>query len=247
MNPTEKGMVSFFLGQVQAKIFAEDVLGLDYFAHYESYLLASGRAMNKSRPDFIGFDRGGRVFVNVEAKGRYGASISGVEKSRAKSQVRRMGLGSTAAVEHSYVHVGHFPKEFWVAELHDPPPGPTNMILDRGLGIFLHYWPLVAAFIDRRETESTFDENQTPAFGEAPYVFREFPEVGIAIGIPVGIFEVVSGIGQGWIKSRSSAPPTDGILDLAAIPPVSLNRPPERFQNRDVSYGKDSVICVLLS
>ncbi|OZE13459.1 hypothetical protein CH249_01335 [Rhodococcus sp. 05-2255-3B1] len=62
MNPTEKGMVSFFLGQLQAKLFAEHVLDLDYFVHYESYLLANGRSMSGSRPDFIGFDHGG-VFL----------------------------------------------------------------------------------------------------------------------------------------------------------------------------------------
>lgn len=247
MNPTEKGMVSFFLGQLQAKLFAEDVLDIDYFAHYESYLLASGSSMSKSRPDFIGFDRNGRVFVNVETKGRFAASLTGVEKARAKNQVRTMRIGSSPAAEHSYVHVGYFANGSWVAELHDPPPVPQEMVLDPSLGAFLHYWPVVSAIADREEAELQSTRRQSSTSGETLYVFRELPEVGIAIGLPAEIYDAVLTTGQRWIKSNSRVLATDGLLDLPDAPTEGLGDVPERYQNREISYSRDNTICVLLS
>ncbi|WP_141217060.1 hypothetical protein [Rhodococcus sp. 14-2483-1-2] len=246
MNPTEKGMVSFFLGQLQAKLFAEEVLGIDYFAHYESYLLASGQSMSKSRPDFIGFDRRGRVFVNVEAKGRFGASLSGTEKARAKDQVRTMRIGSPATVEHSYVHVGHFPNGSWVAELHDPPPVSPEMMLDPSLGSFLHYWPLVSAIADREQGEFRSGGLQSSTSGDTRYVFREFPEVGIAMGLPARIYDAVLTTGQRWMKSHPEVLTTDGLLALAEAPAGDINDVPARYQNREISYGRDKTICVLI-
>lgn len=246
MNPTEKGMVSFFLGQLQAKLFAEEVLDIDYFAHYESYLLASGRSMSNSRPDFIGFDRRGRVFVNVEAKGRFGASLSGAEKARAKDQVGTMRIGSTATVEHSYVHVGHFSNGSWVAELHDPPPVLPEFMLNPSLGAFLHYWPLVSAIADRDQTEFRSGGLQSLTPEDSPYVFREFPEVGIAIGLPARVYDTVLSTGQRWIKSHPETLTTDGLLDLLDAPAGDISDVPVRYHNREISYGRDNTICVLI-
>ncbi|WP_218828369.1 MULTISPECIES: hypothetical protein [unclassified Rhodococcus (in: high G+C Gram-positive bacteria)] len=184
--------------------------------------------------------------MNLEAKGRFGASLSGTEKARAKDQARTMRIGSTATVEHSYVHVGHFANGSWVAELHDPPPVPPEFILNPSLGDFLHYWPLVSAIADREQAEFRSGGLQSSTAEDMPYVFRKFPEVGIAIGLPARIYDTVLTTGQRWIKSRHEALTTDGLLDLIDAPAGDINDVPVRYHNREISYGRDNTICVLI-
>lgn len=69
LDPSEKGAVSFFLGQTQAKLFAHDFFRVSRFVHFDAYLAYHERPRQRTRPDFIGF-YGRHVALGVEAKGR---------------------------------------------------------------------------------------------------------------------------------------------------------------------------------
>jgi hypothetical protein len=73
LAPSEKGAVSFFLGQAQAKLFAHDFFQVDKFLAYDHYLEYRRLPRVGSRLDFLGF-RGTQTTIAVEAKGRSGAT-----------------------------------------------------------------------------------------------------------------------------------------------------------------------------
>lgn len=55
LAPSEKGAVSFFLGQAQAKLFAHDFFHVSKFVLYDHYLEYVKAPRARTRPDFLGF------------------------------------------------------------------------------------------------------------------------------------------------------------------------------------------------
>jgi hypothetical protein len=89
LDPTEKGMVSYFLGMTLCKLFsarlllAPWLLHLDVFRHHLNPVV-----LGRSRPDLVGQDADGN-WLAFESKGRSSAPSS-EDKGKAKSQALRL-------------------------------------------------------------------------------------------------------------------------------------------------------------
>jgi hypothetical protein len=85
LDPSEKGAVSFFLGQAQAKLFAHEFFQVSLLVPDDSYLAHLGMRRRRTRPDFIGF-HGRNVAIALEAKGRSPNGFNRGLVARAKKQ-----------------------------------------------------------------------------------------------------------------------------------------------------------------
>lgn len=90
LDPTEKGMISYFLGMTFCKLFAHRflhtpwLLHLDVFRHQLNPAILSGR----SRPDLVGQDTAGDWHA-FESKGR-SSTPNDEAKGKAKDQAQRL-------------------------------------------------------------------------------------------------------------------------------------------------------------
>jgi hypothetical protein len=111
LDPSEKGAVSFFLGQAQAKLFAHDFFRVSRFTHYDAYLASQGVPRRKVRPDFIGF-YGKNVAIGVEAKGR-SRGCQDALVAKAKAQARSLPIINGHRATATYAHVAYFWSDEW--------------------------------------------------------------------------------------------------------------------------------------
>ena len=109
MDPTEKGMVSYFLGMTLCKLFASRhlrtpwLLHLDVFAEILDPVLGGPVELGRSRPDLVGKDYTGQWHA-FESKGRSSAP-SRTDKDKAKTQANRLvSVGGANCT----LHVGSF-------------------------------------------------------------------------------------------------------------------------------------------
>ena len=120
LDPSEKGAVSFFLGQVSAKHFAEHLLAAPVFARVDAAMQAAGLPLTGRRPDFYGWEPTVGALA-VEAKGRSGIwSNHTMQQAKKEAQLLEpvLGGGGHAAVG----HMAYFERREWKAWLLDPPP-----------------------------------------------------------------------------------------------------------------------------
>jgi hypothetical protein len=89
LDPTEKGMVSYFLGMTLCKLFASRLLSTPWLLHLDVFRSALGPIiLGRSRPDLVGQDVSGNWHA-FESKGR--ASVpSPADKAKAKAQAQRI-------------------------------------------------------------------------------------------------------------------------------------------------------------
>lgn len=104
LDPTEKGMVSYFLGMVFCKLFAEKRLGAPWLLHLDVFRNQIGaRNLGRSRPDLVGQTLSGD-WLAFESKGRSSAPSSS-DKSKAKAQAQRLiSVGGANCA----LHIGSF-------------------------------------------------------------------------------------------------------------------------------------------
>jgi hypothetical protein len=148
LDLSEKGAVSFFLGQAQAKLFAHDFFRVSRFMHYDKYLEHIGQRRSNTRPDFVGF-RGRQTAIAVEAKGRsHGWTARLI--NRAKNQVEALPLIKGYPDPIRYVHVAFFDGDEWCARLVDPPEQRIDAPpVDPGRLTLSYYQQIVSAIRDR--------------------------------------------------------------------------------------------------
>jgi hypothetical protein len=127
LDPTEKGMVSYFLGMALCKLFAWRrlqtpwLLHLDVFRHHLNPII-----LGRSRPDLVGED----IFKKwhaFESKGRSSAP-SAADKTRAKTQAQRLvSIGTTSCSLHvgTFAYFGNDILEFFWC---DPEPASQEGI-----------------------------------------------------------------------------------------------------------------------
>lgn len=170
LDPSEKGAVSFFLGQATAKYVAEVMFGCIIFSHVDSALRYCRQPAVGNRPDFIGLCGDGRTLV-VEAKGRSG-SLGGV-LSGAKRQ-----LGGIWSADLTYAHASYFRgRELRVAML-DPEASAAEEVPIGGV-LLAHYHPLrqlIAGGVER-------------TVGGMPYRVRSFDALDVEFGLPMALLE----------------------------------------------------------
>lgn len=176
LDPAEKGAVSFFLGQAQAKLFAHDFFKVSRFVHLDSYLEHYGQPRTGTRPDFIGF-RGRHTAIAVEAKGR-SLGFESTLVSKAKNQV--LSLPNIAGYRPSttYVHVAWFDRGMWCAYLEDPPQQASSQVVDPAGLTLAYYLPIVYAI---RTRQAEFE--RVRLWNEVPYLRRYFEDVDFSLSV----------------------------------------------------------------
>jgi hypothetical protein len=89
LDPTEKGMVSYFLGMTLCKVFASRFLLTPWLLHLDVFRAAlNAVTLGRSRPDLVGEDLSGR-WNALECKGRSSVPSS-ADKAKAKTQAQRL-------------------------------------------------------------------------------------------------------------------------------------------------------------
>lgn len=89
LDPTEKGMVSYFLGMTMCKLFAYRILGTPWLLHLDVFRSQlNPLTLGRSRPDLVGEDNAGKWHA-FESKGRSSTPSSG-DKEKAKGQAQRL-------------------------------------------------------------------------------------------------------------------------------------------------------------
>jgi hypothetical protein len=153
LAPSEKGAVSFFLGQAQAKLFAHDFFHVGKFVAYDHYLEYLQIPRARTRPDFLGF-RGMRTTIAVEAKGRSGY-YDGALVRAAKKQAQSIPPIAGHPQPTTYVHLAYFWGDEWCAYLEDPPArqSASEPTVDPQILTLAYYHPVVAAIRTRRSEQ----------------------------------------------------------------------------------------------
>jgi hypothetical protein len=165
LDPSEKSAVSFFLGQVQAKLFAQRIFAVGVFVHLDRVLELRGAPRARTRPDFIGYDASGALALAVEAKGRSRGWTQELVTG-AKQQARSL-PSIIGAAPVRYAHIAYFDSDEWCARLDDPPRarGAERDLAAEDVGQ-AYYLTLARAFISLKEQEDP---------DRAPQLEREFP------------------------------------------------------------------------
>jgi hypothetical protein len=186
LDPSEKGAVSFFLGQAQAKLFAHDFFHVSRFVHYDSYLAYHGRWRRRTRPDFIGF-YGKRVAIGVEAKGR-SHWFDRTLVTNAKKQASSLPVIQGHPMSATYVHVACFYGDQWCAHLEDPPRQRRGQLIDPASLTLVYYLPIVNAIRTRAQRGPRGLEEV-----EGSYLTAYFAEVDLQLSVRADIAELVPG------------------------------------------------------
>jgi hypothetical protein len=104
LDPTEKGMVSYFLGMTLCKLFASRLLDTPWLLHLDVFRpFLNPILLGRSRPDLVGENNAGHWHA-FESKGR-SSHPSSDDKQKAKSQAQR--LVSVNGIACS-LHIGSF-------------------------------------------------------------------------------------------------------------------------------------------
>ncbi len=238
LDPSEKGAVSFFLGQAQAKLFAHDFFRVSRFTHYDAYLANQGLPRRKIRPDFIGF-YGKNVAIGVEAKGRSrGCDDSLV--SKAKAQARSLPTIKGHRATATYAHIAYFWDDEWCAYLIDPPRPQQVQTVDPALLTFVYYIPIINAIRGR--------QYETVQILDVPYIRTYFEDVDTYISLRADIANLIpldEGIASpqaGDLKSVH-APLYDLALSLDAE--SAYTDAPQRQDDESFFLGGDGVAVEL--
>lgn len=122
LDPSEKGAVSYFIGLMMCKLFAERFLDVPWILHLDVYrsqlnpVLLRGR----SRPDLVGQSLGGD-WVVFESKGRTSGPTQD-DKDKAKVQARRLTHVNGARIAYGVALFSHFYRGELKVHWQDPKP-----------------------------------------------------------------------------------------------------------------------------
>lgn len=157
LDPSEKSAVSYFLGNTQAKLTSELVLGIPHLVHLDTLLAALGTPTRRSRPDFLGCDALGRVApVAIEAKGRTRAYTEELA-ARAKNQARKIPAIQGLATPMAVSSIAWFDGDVWQARLEDPP-ARRGMEYDVASAVVAYYLPIALAIFQAGDGSSAVAE-----------------------------------------------------------------------------------------
>ncbi|RUV65111.1 MULTISPECIES: hypothetical protein [unclassified Mesorhizobium] len=127
LDPTEKGMVSYFLGMTLCKLFSSRILNTPSLLHLDVFRpQLNPTILGRSRPDLVGENNAGKWYA-FESKGRSSVPSSG-DKAKAKLQAHRLvSIGGHPCT----LHVGSF--AFFQSDLlkfywRDPDPDAKEPI-----------------------------------------------------------------------------------------------------------------------
>lgn len=147
LDPTEKGMVNYFLGMTLCKLFSSRFLNTPWVLYHHVFRrLLNLEFIGRSRPDLVGV-RANKLYV-FECKGRTIPPANSL-KNDAKQQVRRVSVNGIAfslhvvAITYFFEDVINF---YWCDP---PPPDDTNDHADLHIpgDVWENYYGIVADLI----------------------------------------------------------------------------------------------------
>lgn len=184
LDPSEKGMLSYTLGQAMCQIFAETQLSVRFFMHVARYASTYGLIFTPghSRADFFG-ERTSGGYVVAEAKGRSGRLTSDLRKVMEiqKRTVKTIG-GDIPKI--AYASAVDFPSPRGAMRLTaiDPDEAAPNAIdlpVDPDRHILAYYAPFLDAFAHQ----------QPQLLGD--YVVASFATLGVTLGVLTPVLQRV--------------------------------------------------------
>lgn len=205
LDRSEKGNLSYSLGQAMAGIFAQQRLGVARLMHVDRYGAHNGMTFgpSKQRPDLFGEGRGG--WVVVEAKGRSSGMGSEVP-AKVKAQASNV---ASIAGRRPWVACGvvaHFPSPGQSMKLFAVDPEPSEVALawpvDRDLFMEAYYAPFLRVL--------DWGRGRTPADAAPEGV--EAVDLG-AVGVRVGLHRRLVGL----LRERVGDGPSGLARDIDAV------------------------------
>jgi hypothetical protein len=193
LDPSEKGAISLFLGQVQARCFAESLFEADVFTHVDPLMVAHGLPLIGSRPDFVALN-GDEVTACVEVKGRSGR-ISQNDLTYAKQQAVALINIAPFDATYNYVHASYFdPAGNWSAFLRDPPAFEGATEVNPSLVRLAYYHPIM-------EVIRSFGESGKLSI-ESDYTSTSIPILDMTLGLPSEIYQLAQNDPQSLLATR---------------------------------------------
>lgn len=176
LDPTEKGMLSYTLGQAMCQIFAEHLLSVRFLMHVSRYADAYGLTFppGQSRADFFG-PRYSGTWVVAEAKGRSGRLDKGTRQAM-EAQKRTVKTVSGQVPEISYASAVDFPSKGGTMRLtaidpEEAEPGAVDLDVNLDQFALAYYTPFLDAFAHQ----------QPQLLGD--YVVAGFESVRVTLGL----------------------------------------------------------------
>ena len=177
LDPSEKGAVSYFLGLVASKVFANRVLGVIWLSHIDLYSEQLRPVLlGTSRPDLAGDNQHGEWIV-FESKGRSG-SFQEAALDRAKEQTRMVRSVSGQEPVARIGAVTHFTGGRMQMTLSDPPKKhPKAVSIHLSLEKFLNQY-----YASLRQLVRTSGFKRMVVGGFA-FLTVELPIVDLTVGL----------------------------------------------------------------
>lgn len=187
LDPSEKSAVSYFLGLIMSKLFAEKLLGISWVLHLDTYKQKlSPEILGKSRPDLVGLDKKSNWIV-IEAKGR---SKELDKKAVLKGKKQAQALTKIAGRKPTlYVGLSSYFSNNLEVFLQDPPllEGENDYNLDISINRYLfdYYEPLIDFLTSNYGDLETLEEAN-----HRVYVTKKIREVDLQVGLDTQIYHL---------------------------------------------------------
>ena len=204
LDPTEKGMVSYFLGMTFCKLFSASLLDTPWAVHLDVLRPQLDTKLGgRSRPDLIGLEHNSTRWHGFECKGRSNQPDLEV-KSGAKRQARRLesldipGFSRSllvAAITYFRNDVLHF---YWCDS---PPERQEGMSVDVPDEAWRHYYGPVAEMMNPSRTQM-LAEMRSPA-DDSPHWQASIGPCDLEVGVHRAIRRHL--LSQEWTQARNVA------------------------------------------
>lgn len=172
LDPSEKGIASFYLGMAMAKLYADKVLGIPWLMHISRYeaTWAVRYGFSAKRPDLFGCNAAGAWAV-AEAKGR--TRVTGALVKQMKAQKSSVATINGVAPAHRYGSATRFEAGRLALRVVDPPArrDAQEVPIDPAAWLTDYYAPIVDLIAD------------TDRHVEGPYLVGVIPNTDIEVGV----------------------------------------------------------------
>ena len=181
LDPSEKGIASFYLGMAMAKLYADKVLGIPWLMHISRYEAnwAVKYGASAKRPDLFGCNAAGEWAV-AEAKGR--TRVTSALLKQMKAQKSSVATINGAAPTYVYGSATRFEAGQLTLRVVDPPPrrNAQEVPIDPAAWLTDYWTPIVDLVAD------------TDRHVEGPYVVGVLPNTDIEVGVTEEIIDWVA-------------------------------------------------------
>ena len=181
LDPTEKGMVNYFLGMTFCTLFSSILLETPWLAHLDLFR----PKLSGSRPDLVGYNRRMNQLYIFECKGRSSRPYHDV-KDKAKKQAMRIasvdGISCTLRVAAITYFANDMLNFYWC----DPPPSEDEgdqIELQIDNDVWQHYYGLVAELIAPSEREERTTPGDIIRWRDAGHWYARIEQCDVEVAV----------------------------------------------------------------